>query len=414
MGELSLQHPYLCRYYYGQNQYDSVRQLQEVLNEKCLSNLSVDGYFGRATEEVVKEHQRMNNLRVDGIVGPETLASLNKPKQNYESIPEKEYNGGMWSVSDDSMIGIPISDIGANMSSADEGYGDGLVQEEGIGTTPLFNLGISYDEINLPLPTHSRYDILTDRVYNPINSCVKAVDMFKNLNDCRDLLNLIANLRNTEYAFTRGNFISKMLYTSDRVGQNLGLFLGTGRFDTHIIEDIAQQGRILINNMRAVITELMKCIKTNIIDSATARRIKGVFNNVLNFAYVHLRRFVPISNLNRYVNGINNRIRCFGRLFPPLRLLSAGLGILPLLTAILLGSIADVMECLLTIVKDFIVGVASTAVFTALMAMGAGEIAIALIILIAVLDYFFFHPDPENALFDGTRNVIREGINAVI
>ncbi|MGD1805243.1 peptidoglycan-binding domain-containing protein [Dapis sp. BLCC M126] len=36
----------------------------------------VDGIFGVATEEAVKKFQKFNDLTVDGIVGPQTWATL--------------------------------------------------------------------------------------------------------------------------------------------------------------------------------------------------------------------------------------------------------------------------------------------------------------------------------------------------
>lgn len=49
---------------------DMVRQIQKALH------LLADGIFGSQTEEAVKNFQMMNGLKVDGIVGPATLAKL--------------------------------------------------------------------------------------------------------------------------------------------------------------------------------------------------------------------------------------------------------------------------------------------------------------------------------------------------
>ena len=49
---------------------DVVRQIQIALH------LYPDGVFGYLTDEAVREFQRKNNLTVDGIVGPATLAML--------------------------------------------------------------------------------------------------------------------------------------------------------------------------------------------------------------------------------------------------------------------------------------------------------------------------------------------------
>ena len=49
---------------------DMVRQIQKALH------LLADGIFGSQTEEAVKNFQRKNGLKADGIVGPATLAKL--------------------------------------------------------------------------------------------------------------------------------------------------------------------------------------------------------------------------------------------------------------------------------------------------------------------------------------------------
>lgn len=425
MGELSLQQPYLCRYYYGYNQYDSVRRLQEVLNEKCLSNLPVDGYFGRATEEAVKEHQRANNLRVDGIVGPETLASLNRPKQNYAFIPDNDYSSqnsyddGLLSGSRDVFLGNPISDVGTNMSSVDDAYDGGLIQAASIGSTPMFSLKISYDEIMpfasfLPLPKDSNYKILTDCIFNPANRWVNAVSIYQNLISCRNILNMITNLENTEYVFSQNNVFANILHGSDRVGQRIGLYFGTGRFNFQAVESVVQQGRVLIHEFSAFITNLLGLIGLNRLNDSIIMPARNLINRIVDFVIAQFRRIPNILNSRlTWINGFNNRLRHFSRLFPPLKVLAVGLNIIPLIAAIIQGDKAQIIECLLTMVKDMIVGVVSSAIITALMAVGVGEVAIALVILVAILDYFFFHPDPENALIHGARNVIHEGVVAV-
>lgn len=54
---------------------EAIRELQLALN-KAGARLVVDGIFGRATEIAVERHQAAAGLKVDGLVGPITLASL--------------------------------------------------------------------------------------------------------------------------------------------------------------------------------------------------------------------------------------------------------------------------------------------------------------------------------------------------
>ncbi|MGD9216576.1 MAG: peptidoglycan-binding protein [Desulfobacteraceae bacterium] len=54
---------------------DDVRQLQQALANAGLE-VEVDGIFGQLTSEAVKKFQQQNNLTIDGIVGPATVAAL--------------------------------------------------------------------------------------------------------------------------------------------------------------------------------------------------------------------------------------------------------------------------------------------------------------------------------------------------
>ena len=56
---------------------DDVKQLQGLLNSSGFK-LVPDGEFGAKTERVVKSFQEKNGLKIDGIVGKNTLAFLNK------------------------------------------------------------------------------------------------------------------------------------------------------------------------------------------------------------------------------------------------------------------------------------------------------------------------------------------------
>ena len=57
-------------YKIGSQKSEVVKQIQKALH------LYPDGIFGKLTEEAVKDFQAKNSLKVDGIVGPATLAKL--------------------------------------------------------------------------------------------------------------------------------------------------------------------------------------------------------------------------------------------------------------------------------------------------------------------------------------------------
>ena len=55
---------------------DAVTTLQTKLNEVSPYGLSVDGVFGKKTENAVRDFQKHNDLSVDGIVGAKTWSKL--------------------------------------------------------------------------------------------------------------------------------------------------------------------------------------------------------------------------------------------------------------------------------------------------------------------------------------------------
>ncbi len=56
---------------------DAVRQLQQRLRTKGFYSGAIDGLFGSQTEAAVRQAQTVNDLTVDGIVGPATWRVLN-------------------------------------------------------------------------------------------------------------------------------------------------------------------------------------------------------------------------------------------------------------------------------------------------------------------------------------------------
>ena len=55
---------------------EDVRNLQVLLNQTVVANLSVDGIFGSKTEDAVKTTQSIFFLEIDGIVGAKTWTVL--------------------------------------------------------------------------------------------------------------------------------------------------------------------------------------------------------------------------------------------------------------------------------------------------------------------------------------------------
>ncbi|MFA9457618.1 peptidoglycan-binding protein [Halalkalibacter sp. AB-rgal2] len=66
-----------------------VEQLQKILKEQGYFRTDVTGYFGRVTEAAVRDFQRDMNIKVDGIVGPQTIGKL--LNENKTEVKEPEY-----------------------------------------------------------------------------------------------------------------------------------------------------------------------------------------------------------------------------------------------------------------------------------------------------------------------------------
>lgn len=419
MGQLTLQNPYLCRYYYGHAKFDSVVQLQERLNEvEPTSMLNLDGFFGEQTQETVKRYQQRMRIRVDGIVGPETLASLNRPDQNYEFMPE----GGMLSGFGDN-LGIPNNYIGTIMSSVDTGYEGGLIQEEVIESTPLFRLEISYDDYApenstievLNLPEQSSFRLLNDRAFGFVSQIIKPIliaEMTRgfhvyinsfglrcsfNYNNYRD----IYSIRGKELSNKSRQVVNTIRKASYTLNIDVDYWLGT---------QLAKRVIPILQKARPIFNTLVRInISTERINHLvhTANDIIADIVNLLRNQVLNLMHFV--SN-QRWLSGLVNRVGAFlSRFIPIAKVVSSVAMFAQLLLHIGQGNKEKVLEDLLTIVKDFVVGVATTVAVGALMAVGLGEIAIAIVILFAILDYLFFNPDPDNSILP-THNLIAERV----
>lgn len=64
---------------------ERVRELQRLLNLNG-GSVIVDGDFGRATDVAVREFQRTQGLRPDGVVGPATLSALSWDRRRHREL----------------------------------------------------------------------------------------------------------------------------------------------------------------------------------------------------------------------------------------------------------------------------------------------------------------------------------------
>lgn len=182
MGQLTLQNPYLCRYYYGHAKFDSVVQLQERLNEvEPTSMLNLDGFFGEQTQETVKRYQERKRIRVDGIVGPETLGCLNSEgKFNQNDGPTLLNTNGH-------LLGNNTTDISYNENTA------------------RFEIYISED-INAPISKIGMQACLSNQTPN------KATDLFQKLIN-ENIVKIIENIAKPHSLYTNASELITKLKT---------------------------------------------------------------------------------------------------------------------------------------------------------------------------------------------------------
>jgi predicted chitinase/peptidoglycan hydrolase-like protein with peptidoglycan-binding domain len=102
-----------------------VSALQELLNRNG-ANLTVDGEFGPATESAVLAYQSTNGLSTDGVVGPQTWASLNPspppletPYMDFASLGDSALES---MFSSNTPSDIPFVDMGGVGSSPAEDF----------------------------------------------------------------------------------------------------------------------------------------------------------------------------------------------------------------------------------------------------------------------------------------------------
>ena len=90
-GDMAMQYNRLLRQ--GMKGID-VKALQESLTRLGYDTNGVDGIFGSGTNNAVKQFQRTNGLKVDGIVGPATIAKINEVFIGNQSTKSKYYKKG--------------------------------------------------------------------------------------------------------------------------------------------------------------------------------------------------------------------------------------------------------------------------------------------------------------------------------
>jgi len=69
---------------------DTLKQVQERLQQQGMYHGRIDGVWGRGTEAAVRSYQQQHNLNASGKLDVDTLASLNLgTNQNYGAAPQQ-------------------------------------------------------------------------------------------------------------------------------------------------------------------------------------------------------------------------------------------------------------------------------------------------------------------------------------
>jgi peptidoglycan hydrolase-like protein with peptidoglycan-binding domain len=155
---------------------DTVRKIQERLNERMGLNLATDGKYGPLTEAAVMLYQHQNGLKVDGIAGQDTLAKLNEPMQKAQAptntpaattdTPQSQTNNPTAAQPADTTKTAPAQD-GFSLKPGDNGQAVVELQKALLGHGSMCNCGA--------------HGLTTDGKYGPITET--AVRDFQLRND---------------------------------------------------------------------------------------------------------------------------------------------------------------------------------------------------------------------------------------
>jgi peptidoglycan hydrolase-like protein with peptidoglycan-binding domain len=91
---------------------ESVRQLQQQLSDAGFP-VSVDGKFGAETEAAVRRFQTERGIKVDGLVGPETMGQLRGDKDCRHDARPSSYTGSTRAPSEQDLRSRPTGTIKA-------------------------------------------------------------------------------------------------------------------------------------------------------------------------------------------------------------------------------------------------------------------------------------------------------------
>ena len=77
---------------------EDVKTLQTLLNSTHSFNLDVDGHYGPQTQAAIETIQTLNQFKIDGICGPQTLKLLLDNKPEIKAVPETLLTEGLYTV----------------------------------------------------------------------------------------------------------------------------------------------------------------------------------------------------------------------------------------------------------------------------------------------------------------------------
>ncbi len=415
MAQLSLQQPYLCRYYYGFNEYETVKQLQKELNEVTPSlkhRLEVDGYFGRLTEETVKEYQESRGLRIDGIVGPETINALNSRmslKGSVKKADETLLGNKIESTTNREEYRIPES------YTYDNDCTTGDIEEELFPLEPYLgdNGGLTHipyvTSEGLCLPQNSKYVIARDRIWGtlPFSNIHLAniiedlannnpfANFVENIDELRDSIKGIKN--NTYYQHDNYNAWYKKKIFPKNVHKELIVvryfkeeievckFLGQKIAQSTIIisKKQYQRNRRLMKKMLYELRIFLIRVVNRINFKKLFKDAGRIMRQLINFVQPFIVKVNSKSWIIKFLKKLAKRLR----FIPLVRILSIAETVLPLIDKIIKKDYEGALEELFKIVEELVKAVVETAIVGALMMCGLGEIAIALLILYTLVEF---------------------------
>lgn len=333
----------------GMSQKEEVTWVQQRLKDKGY-DIKVDGIFGDETNRVVREFQKANNLRNDGLVGPNTYAKLNIQEKSFirpkiESAPVKL----LGRVSVIRQAEAPIlkgsSEVTLKIEKEDENWANKI-------------LTASYDAIWLAISFVAKCDETYTKIkQTKIVTQNQTYDKYI-LNDWFD--------KEEKLRFRTAQYLSNGMKKS--LKNNTALLT------------------LLKDFNKLLSTPLRKIIKT--ITKEGEKYLKRIWNILTNIL-VHLSSEELRKKIVKFIAKMRSKLSKFLKKIPVMRIFTFIYDFAPIIKKILDGNYKEAFQDFCNLLYETIVAIVVGSVIVALFSLGLWAVALVLFIVMFVLDIMF-------------------------